>query len=339
MADIAADPTTPAQPKTHLNVGYEMFIGALSLLSVVNLLLLVFVDNQVLATVIWSIDILLAPIFLADFAFRLVKAPDRKKYFFREWGWADLVSSLPFPRLKILRVFRLWRVVRLIKRFGARGLLHDFQKYRAQNALLFVGFLVLALLEFGSIAVLYFEIPAPNANITTAQDAFWWVYVTVTTVGYGDKFPVTLGGRIVAMMVMTAGVGLFGTLSGYLANKLLSPPVSADEDSDSASADAQSKPAPVPTNTPKPVGAPPVTAGAMVLDMMMPAYVESANLDDRVKYLRAVLDAQATFNERIQLELAQIEKLVTADDAARVDQMAQTLGDKGASAAEGASAA
>ena len=68
-----------------------------------------------------------------------------------------------------------------------------------------------------------------NANITSPSDALWWVYVTITTVGYGDRFPVTNWGRIVGVIVMTAGVGLFGTLSGYLAQTFLSPSKAKEE--------------------------------------------------------------------------------------------------------------
>jgi voltage-gated potassium channel len=64
---------------------------------------------------------------------------------------------------------------------------------------------------------------APDANILSASDAMWWVYVTITTVGYGDHYPVTNGGRLVGIMIMTMGVGLFGTLAGFIANKLLAP--------------------------------------------------------------------------------------------------------------------
>jgi voltage-gated potassium channel len=89
--------------------------------------------------------------------------------------------------------------------------------------------MIILLLEFGSIAVLKAEMTSPSANITTASDAIWWVYVTITTVGYGDKYPVTNAGRLVGMVVMFVGVGLFAVMTGFLANKFL-PTSSSDED-------------------------------------------------------------------------------------------------------------
>jgi voltage-gated potassium channel len=205
-------------------IGYELFIGALSILSILNLILLMFVNDESLAIVIYVINGFMMPIFLGDFFYRLFTTDNKSGYFWRNFGWADLLSSLPFPQLKILRLFRLWRVIRLIRKFGARNLVSEFMLHRADNALLVVVFLVMCVLEFGALAVLRAEMASPNANITNASDAIWWTYVTITTVGYGDRFPTTNWGRIVGVLVMTAGVGLFGTLSGFLANKLLTPP-------------------------------------------------------------------------------------------------------------------
>ena len=96
-------------------------------------------------------------------------------------------------------------------------------------------------IEAGAFLVLMAERSAPSANIQTAADAMWWVYVTITTVGYGDRYPVTNTGRMVGIMVMTMGVGLFVTLAGYIANKLLAPELmeSADDDSDARSRTAK----------------------------------------------------------------------------------------------------
>ena len=205
------------------NIGYELFIGALSILSILNMILGLIYRDPNLDEVLYIMNIIMTPIFLGDFFFRLFTTESKSTYFWRSFGWADLLSSLPFPQLKILRVFRLWRVIRLFRQFGMRNLVREFVTHRAENALLSVGFLVLCVLEFGSLAVLFAERSSPDANITNGSDAIWWAYVTITTVGYGDRYPVTNLGRLVGVVVMTAGVGLFGTLSGYLANTFLSP--------------------------------------------------------------------------------------------------------------------
>ena len=78
-------------------------------------------------------------------------------------------------------------------------------------------------LQFGSLTMLHVEEDAPGANITTASDALWYTIVTISTVGYGDQYPVTNAGRIVGAVIIVVGVGIFGTFTGYLANLFLSP--------------------------------------------------------------------------------------------------------------------
>ena len=81
----------------------------------------------------------------------------------------------------------------------------------------------LLVLEFGTLAVLGVEQYAPGANITSASDALWYVIVTISTVGYGDQYPVTESGRLIGTGIIVVGVGIFGTFTGYLANLFLAP--------------------------------------------------------------------------------------------------------------------
>ena len=220
-------------------MGYEMFIGALSILSIVNLVLsYMFLQNRNLQYVVLIMNALFMPIFFADFVYRFFTAESKTGYFFRNFGWADLLSSLPVAQLKVLRLFRLWRVIRLVRNFGLRNLVRELIDNRAGNALLTVVFLVFCVLEFGSLAVLSAEQYADGANITNASSALWWTFVSITTVGYGDRYPVTNLGRLVGVFVMIAGVGLFGTLSGFLANTFLSPRKKKKEEPAAAPADA-----------------------------------------------------------------------------------------------------
>lgn len=235
MANAGGGKTRELKP-----IGYELFIGALSVLSIVNLVLMVaFTQNQYIENVLIVINAIMTPIFLGDFLYRFFTSESKAQYFWRGFGWADLLSSLPLARAKVLRLFRLWRVIRLFVEFGARNLVRQFIAHRAENALLTVVFLVICVLEFGSLAVLRAELAAPDANIKDASDAIWWAYVTITTVGYGDRFPTTSAGRIVGIFVMTAGVGLFGTLSGFLANKFLAPPPAEEQEEAETAATAQ----------------------------------------------------------------------------------------------------
>jgi voltage-gated potassium channel len=202
--------------------GYEIFIIFVSVLSVINLFITLIPGlNPQAVGVIQITNFFLTIIFLADFVFRLLSAGSKKHYFFYDWGWADLLASVPV--LRILRLFRIFKAYRLLKKYGTRNIYTQLTKHRAESVLYIVIFCVILVIECGGILVLLAESPAPDANIRTASDAMWWVYVTITTVGYGDRYPVTTAGRLVGVLVMTMGVGLFGTLAGFIANKLVSP--------------------------------------------------------------------------------------------------------------------
>eukprot|EP01031_Cornospumella_fuschlensis_P009646 gene9646-11836_t len=100
---------------------------------------------------------------------------------------------------------------------------------------------------FSSVGILLFE-RSPGGNIHTAEDALWWSVTTITTVGYGDKYPVTTEGRVLAMALMFSGVGLFGTFSGIIASLFLGKVV-AEEDEILAEVRAlRAEPCPWPRN-------------------------------------------------------------------------------------------
>ncbi|MFM7766409.1 MAG: potassium channel family protein, partial [Bacteroidota bacterium] len=80
-----------------------------------------------------------------------------------------------------------------------------------------VAIIALLVVMLGSLCILQVE-NAPNSNIKTAGDALWWSYVTIMTVGYGDKYPVTAEGRIIGAIIMSVGVVLVSTMAGYVAS-------------------------------------------------------------------------------------------------------------------------
>lgn len=215
----------PAKQKSELkNLSYEIFIAALSVLSIVDLVLVyAFQGNQALQMILSFMNALFSLIFLGDFAYRIFTAPSAARYFFAHFGWADLLASLPLAQLKILRVFRLVRVYRLMRNVGPKVVWNTITHDRANSTLMTLLLMGVLVLQFGSIWILRVEQDAPGANITSASDALWYTIVTISTVGYGDQYPVSNVGRLIGTLIIVVGVGIFGTFTGYLANLFLGP--------------------------------------------------------------------------------------------------------------------
>lgn len=166
-------------------------------------------------------DTVICIFFFIEFLYRFVKAPN--KLVFMKWGWIDLIASIPMiDSLRAGRIFRLIRLFRVIRAFkSSKQLLQHVFSNRIKGTLTSAVMIALLMIIFSGIAILQVE-TAPNSNIKTAEDAIWWAYTTITTVGYGDKYPVTTEGRVIAMVLMTVGVGLFGTFTAYVASFFVS---------------------------------------------------------------------------------------------------------------------
>ena len=205
-----------------LSPAWEVFVLGVSILSVLNLLLVGVVRSPHLDQVFVIMDALLTGLFLLDLSRRLVVAEDRRRYLVEGYGWVDVIAA--FPILRVLRVLRIVRMLRVMRRLG--GPLMAFRAFfsnRAAGGLLSVLLVAILVLEFGSLAILAVEDADPAANIHTASDAVWYVLVTMSTVGYGDQYPVTGLGRLIGSLIIVVGVGVFGTLTGFLANAFLAP--------------------------------------------------------------------------------------------------------------------
>jgi voltage-gated potassium channel len=171
-----------------------------------------------ISDILQILDTLVCVILLIDFGVRFFKA--ESKLAFMKWGWIDLIASV--PNLPILRVGRFVRILRIIRLLRAIRATHKVSsilfKDKLQTGVASVMLTAFLLIMFCSIGILISEQQDPNANIKTAGDAIWWSVTTITTVGYGDKYPVTAEGRIVAMILMVSGIGLFGIFSGLAAS-------------------------------------------------------------------------------------------------------------------------
>jgi len=168
-------------------------------------------------------DDVLCALFFVDFWITLWREENRWNYFIR-WGWLDLLSCVPsidyFRSARLVRILRIFRVLRALR--AAKILAEFILRHRAKNAVLAAIFISMLLVVFSSIAMLHLEVVA-EANIKTPEDALWWAMETITTVGYGDRYPVTTEGRLLATVLMVCGVGLIGIFTGFVAFWFMKP--------------------------------------------------------------------------------------------------------------------
>ena len=223
---MAAPPRSPA---------YSIFILVLTIMSLAIMVLLLLPLDAATIQVLTVYDNIACVIFLIDFAINFRRAPSKRYFFINQRGWLDLLGSIPtfgafkftalFRLARLSRLFRILRMLRGQERKGAgagcpqqpwaiRGAHHGLVRVRRPRRI-----------ERPRPAV---RVQSPDANITTGGDALWWAIVTITTVGYGDYFPVTPLGRLTGVAVMVAGVGIIGALASILASILVPQPDKPD---------------------------------------------------------------------------------------------------------------
>jgi voltage-gated potassium channel len=144
--------------------------------------------------------------FFVEYVISLAIASPKKRWFLTH---LHELAVIAVPMFRPLRLLRLLSVVLMLHRGSIWAFRGRVGVYVVSTTLLLVG--------IASLAVLDAEQNAPKSNIHTIGDALWWSFTTITTVGYGDYFPVTLTGRLVAVGLMGSGVALLGTVTALLA--------------------------------------------------------------------------------------------------------------------------
>jgi len=170
-----------------------------------------------------QISVLTWLIFAVDLTIRFLLDPRKGSFLKRNWPFC---IALAFPPLRIILVIAA--VMRVARDRNALA------KIVGLYAVYAVTFVVI----FGALFTLMFEINAPDANITSFGDATWWAFVTVTTVGYGDFTPITIGGRVIAVLIMFTGAAAVGAVTAAVASRFINTGSSAS--SEAKSQDTQS---------------------------------------------------------------------------------------------------
>ncbi len=166
-------------------------------------------------------------IFTVEYIIRIYTAEKKWAYIFSFYGVIDLLSILPFYLsffidLRSLKAFKLFRLFRLFKLTKYNKTLDKFQKAIVNAKEEFILFLILTLIMFylSSVGIYYFEHEAQPKIFSSIFDSMWWAVATLTTVGYGDVYPVTVGGKIFTTFMLLIGLGIVGIPAGIVAAAL-----------------------------------------------------------------------------------------------------------------------
>lgn len=192
----------------------SIIVSFLSIISILLVAASLFMDKQTeLFQLAIYYDWAFCLVFIIDFLIQLIKADNKKRYLINEGGIVDLIGSVPIIlEIRFLRFFRVFRIFRAFKSYKT---VRMFLMGNRQNAVYSVIFMVITFVIIAtSFAVLQLE--QEVGNIQTAQDTVWWAFIKITTVGYGDYYPVTSEGKFFASILIFNGFIAFGTIISFI---------------------------------------------------------------------------------------------------------------------------
>jgi len=174
-----------------------------------------------------SIELICIIVFSIEYILRIYVSDRRLNFIFSFFGIIDLLAILPFylafgVDMRSLRAVRFLRLFRIFKLVRYNKAIIQFTKAMAmakEQILLFV-FTTLILIYFSAVGIYYFENQAQPEHFSSIFDSLWWAIVTLTTVGYGDVYPITIGGRIFTFFILIIGLGIIAIPTGIISAAL-----------------------------------------------------------------------------------------------------------------------
>ena len=207
---------------------FAFFIQGLILLSLVTFSIETLPNLKPQARVILkSVEILCVVVFTFEYILRIYVADSKPKFIFSFFGIIDLLAILPFylsfgvdlRSLRALRFLRLFRVLKLVRYNKAMNHFVRAIKTAKEEILLFI-FITLMLIYFSAVGIYYFENQAQPEHFTSIFDSLWWAIITLTTVGYGDVYPITIGGKVFTFFILMIGLGIVAIPTGIISSAL-----------------------------------------------------------------------------------------------------------------------
>lgn len=174
------------------------------------------------------LEVMTVVIFTVEYLGRLYVAERKIGFVFSFFGVIDLLAVLPFYLalecdLRSLRIFWLLRLLRILKLLKYNAAINRFHRALviSKEELLFFGFVVVIMLYLSAVGIYFFENAVQPEKFTSVFHSLWWAVTTLTTVGYGDMFPVTLGGRMFTFLVLMVGLGIVAVPTGLITSALV----------------------------------------------------------------------------------------------------------------------
>jgi voltage-gated potassium channel len=207
-----------------------LMVLALLLIPLVVVPLLVDLDETA-QRIVTVLDWVIWAVFALEYAVKLYLAPDRWR-FVRTHVPDLLLIVLPLLRpLRVLGSARVLAALRLLRAVtAALKALREVRQVLGRHGLGYALLLLLVVVAGGAALVLLFETGQPEPNIVDFVDALWWAFTTVTTVGYGDRYPTSDPGRVVAVLLMLSGIAVFGVMTATIAATFVEERDDADAD-------------------------------------------------------------------------------------------------------------
>ncbi|MDX1773812.1 ion transporter [Oceanihabitans sediminis] len=207
---------------------FAIFIQVLILISIVTFTLETTPNLEPRTyTIINIIEVFCVLVFTLEYLLRIYVTERKLKFIFSFYGIIDLLAILPFylsfcfdlRALRALRFLRLFRVFKLVRYNRALNHFSRAIKSSREEIFLFL-FITLILIYFSAVGIYYFENEAQPEHFASILDSLWWAIITLTTVGYGDVYPITAGGKIFTFFILLIGLGIVAIPTGIISSAL-----------------------------------------------------------------------------------------------------------------------
>lgn len=215
-------------PNSNLIRKFDLLMVAMVIISVVLMILETMPELASLQRAFLRLEIAFVVIFVVEYVIRVIVSRPRRAYIFSFYGIVDLLAILPVLLLpaasgvrvvRLLRVFRLMRLFKLSRYTGAIRLFQVALSDIREELVLFLVFTVMVVLTL-AFGIYHFENPVQPEYFRSVPASLWWAIVSLTSVGYGDAFPITTGGKIFTSFMLLVGMGVVSVPSALLAAAL-----------------------------------------------------------------------------------------------------------------------